>query len=74
MKVYALIQDWKVHEIISVEGGSPTISERYHPDLVSSMVEITRLIPQPQVGWLLNPQDGRLYEALGIKVTPVVEF
>ena len=73
MKQYAFIQNQKVHEIISIEGGSPSIQDRYHPDFVACMLDITVLIPQPQVGWLFNVTDGRFYEALGTDLTPPVE-
>ena len=71
-KQYGFIQQGQVHEVINIEDGSPPIEERYHPDFVACMIEITPLIPQPQVGWLFNLADGRFYEALGTDLTPPV--
>jgi len=73
-KRYALVLNGKIHEVIDVPEGSPKIQDRYHPSFIANMVDITMLIPQPQLGWLMfSATDGRFYEALGTDMTPPVE-
>lgn len=72
MKTFAFIQDSKVHEIITIEDGTPSITDRYHPDFVKCMCDITMLIPMPAVGWLFSWQTGQFAEPLGYDLTPPV--
>lgn len=73
MKRFAFIQNGKVHEIIDIEEGSPKIQDRYHPDFVACMCDITVLIPQPKLGWLFDWNTGVFAEALGYDLTPPVD-
>lgn len=73
MKKYALVQNGKVHEIIDIEEGTPPIRERYHPDFIACMSDVTLLIPQPQLGWLFDWNTGIFAEPLGYDLTPPVD-
>jgi len=58
MRTYALIEDGKVSEIIppyvNPDGVDVPIEERYTPNMVAQMVDITDLDPQPQQQWTYN--------------------
>jgi hypothetical protein len=64
MKTYAFIEDGKVSEIIppyvNPEGVDVPIEDRYTPNMVAQMVDITDLDPQPQQQWTY---DGSVFAA-----------
>ena len=64
---YALIKSGELHEVIDIEG-EPGVADRFHPDLVAQMVDITTATPQPQVGW--GFVDG-LFSAPPVEAPPV---
>ncbi|MEX3933257.1 hypothetical protein AB4Y32_15890 [Paraburkholderia phymatum] len=80
MKTYARIQQGIVAEIIppmQYDADNPAgialawklgdevpIERRYTPDLVSTMVDITSVSPQPQQGW---SYDGKVFTAPSTK-------
>jgi hypothetical protein len=37
---------------VVLNGRSIPIEERYHPNFVAGLIDITDIVPQPQVGWL----------------------
>jgi hypothetical protein len=55
MRTHALIEDGKVSEIIppyvNPDGVDVPIEERYTPNMVAQMVDITDMDPQPQQQW-----------------------
>lgn len=64
MRTYALIEDGKVSEIIppyvNPDGVDIPIEERYTPNMVAQMVDITDLDPRPQQRWTY---DGTVFAA-----------
>jgi hypothetical protein len=61
MRIYALIENGAVYEIIQpwTDNGVPVdlpIEERYPPEVVAKMVEITDMDPMPQERWTY--EDG----------------
>ena len=72
MNKYAFVQNGAVCEIITIEDNTPPIQDRYHPDFVARVSDITLLIPQPQVGWLFDWNTGIFAEPLGYDLTPPV--
>lgn len=53
MKTYARIQDGKVVEIIApmaIDGNEVPIEERFHPDFVATLVDVTGIDPTPNEG------------------------
>lgn len=71
MKIYALIIDGRVHELIRT---NQDIKDLYHPDFVSRMVEVTESDPAPDQGWLYV-SDGENYNFVDpeIEIIPEVE-
>lgn len=64
MKKYAFIQGQKVAEIIGPvfdeAGEYVPIADRFAPDFVAAMVDITDLVPVPEAGW---SYDGAAFHA-----------
>jgi hypothetical protein len=62
MKTYARIQDGAVAEIIlpatDEEGNEVPIAERFHADLVATMIDVTNVAPMPTDHWLAAEVDG----------------
>lgn len=68
MKTYALIEDGAVSEVIppyvNPDGVDVPIEDRYTPNMVAMMVDITDMDPQPQQRWTYDgttfspPQTG----------------
>lgn len=59
MNLYARIDDGQVVEIIQPFEDVP-IKDRFHPDVVRSLVDITGIQPQPTEGFLF---DGSVFAA-----------
>lgn len=55
MGKYAYVQDGAVFELISTD---LDINELFHPDFISSMIDVTALNAQPLVGWIATKSDG----------------
>lgn len=55
MKIYAFIQNGEVAEIIQPatwpDGAEIDIKDRFTPEFVAQMVDITDVIPQPGLHW-----------------------
>lgn len=55
MKIYAFIEDGKVSQLVmpfvNPEGVEVPIEERFTPEMVLFMVDVTENEPQPQPGW-----------------------
>lgn len=45
--------DWQPGDPSRI-GTEKPIEIRYHPDLVATMVDITGIVPEPQLGWLYS--------------------
>lgn len=64
MKTYALVEDGVVQQIVypyvNPDGFEVPIEERFTPNIVAMMVDITGLDPQPQQGWTY---DGAVFAA-----------
>lgn len=61
-QTYALLQDGLVSEIIppfqNESGDYVPIDERYVPEFVAQMVDITNIKPAPQQGWTYDAKKG----------------
>ena len=64
MRTYAYIEDGKVSQLVlpyvNPEGLEVPIEERFTPEVVSQMVDITDLDPWPEPGWTY---DGSVFAA-----------
>lgn len=62
MRIYARIEDGIVQEIIepllNADGQPYGIADRFTPDVVATMVDITQLSPRPACGWTY---DGKRF-------------
>lgn len=50
-RVFAIISEGKVHSMVEER---INIADEWHPDVLSSMVDITDLDPRPEVGWAVK--------------------
>lgn len=64
MKIYAFIQHGEVSEVIQPatwpDGSDVDIKDRFAPEFVDQMVEITNIHPQPEAHWTYS--DGIFHE------------
>lgn len=64
MKTYALIEDGLVSQLVppyvNPDGVDVPVEDRFTPDMVAMMVDITDMDPQPQPGWTY---DGTTFAA-----------
>lgn len=72
-KSIVFIQNGEVVEEIEIPPGTPPIEERYHPDFVAQMVDVTKLVVKPRVGWLHDHKNGRFAEKIGDAQTVPME-
>ena len=64
MKTYAFVVDGVVSQLVfpyvNPDGIEVSIEDRFTPDIVAQMMDITELDPQPQPGWTY---DGSVFAA-----------